>query len=264
MISPNNNNNDNNNNNNNLKDLALYTLDALGISRCPPGTVDCTEGCMDLECAEKRNLSVFNGTPPEVVPHLADITRESIEEILLCTTSVDYNPSHQTSQMTQSQTMLNNDLSNGMIPRSYNSYSENDDVNQSNIKQRHSQQFSHTPKSHRRMVSLPNDNSVQLVSQSLSDAEQKSLDTGGMLLYSSHEEENALNTQGVALMLANKERDTLIGWKSHGPRNIKASFKIKKERIRMNVIQCYALTSNSNDDNIDPKDTSLRYQRKEI
>ncbi|CAH8678264.1 unnamed protein product [Schistosoma haematobium] len=151
------------------RDLALYTLDALGISRCPPGTVDCTEGCMDLECAEKRNLSVFNGTPPEVVPHLADITRESIEEILLCTTSVDYNPSHQTSQMTQSQTILNNDLSNGMIPRSYNYHSENHDVNQSNIKQRHSQQFSHTPKSHRRMVSLPNDNSVQLVSQSLSD-----------------------------------------------------------------------------------------------
>lgn len=62
-------------------------MDALGISRCPPGTVDCTEGCMDLECAEKRNLSVFNGTPPEVVPHLADITRECK---LLCLPKLRY------------------------------------------------------------------------------------------------------------------------------------------------------------------------------
>ncbi|CAH8676907.1 unnamed protein product [Schistosoma rodhaini] len=162
------------------RDLALYTLDALGISRCPPGTINCTEGCMDLECAEQRNLTVFNGTPPEVVPHFADVARESIEEILLSTTSFDFNPSQQTSQMTQSQAMFNNDLSNGMIPRSYSCHSENHDVNKNNIKQRNSRKniskpqrrYSHIPKFHRQMEPLTNGNNVHLASFSIpSDSE---------------------------------------------------------------------------------------------
>ncbi|VDP69804.1 unnamed protein product [Schistosoma mattheei] len=65
-----------------------------------------------------------------------------------------------------------------------------------------------------------------------------------MLLYSGHEEENAPHTQGVSLMLSKVARNALVGWESL----IKASFKTKKEGITMNVIQCYAITNDGNDD----------------
>ncbi|VDP08607.1 unnamed protein product [Schistosoma margrebowiei] len=72
-----------------------------------------------------------------------------------------------------------------------------------------------------------------------------------LLLYSGHEEENAPHTEGVALMLSKQAQNALIGWESHGPRIIKASFKTKKEGIKMNIIQCYEPT---NDPDEDPKD----------
>ncbi|VDP51661.1 unnamed protein product [Schistosoma margrebowiei] len=79
-------------------------------------------------------------------------------------------------------------------------------------------------------------------------AGQKKLATGEMLLYSGHEEDNAPHTQGVALMLSKVARNALVGWESHGSRIIKASFKTKKEGILMNIIRCYAPTNDSNDD----------------
>ncbi|KAH9590469.1 Craniofacial development protein 2 [Schistosoma haematobium] len=80
---------------------------------------------------------------------------------------------------------------------------------------------------------------------------QQRLNTREMLLYSGHEEENAPHTQGVALMLSKVARNALVGWESHGSRIIKASFKTKNEGITMNIIQCYAPTNDSNDDNKD-------------
>ncbi|CAH8565248.1 unnamed protein product [Schistosoma turkestanicum] len=169
------------------RDLALYTLDALGISRCPPGTINCTEGCIDLECAEKCNLSVFNGTPPEVVPHLADLARESIEEILLSTTSFDFNYSNQSNQMSKFQTMSNNDLSNGMRLRSYNSHSENYTINNDNMRQqksrkklsklqrrysyygkfnRQTESSSHSGSVHLASFGIPSDSDIELTSNS--------------------------------------------------------------------------------------------------
>ncbi|CAH8515125.1 unnamed protein product [Schistosoma haematobium] len=79
-------------------------------------------------------------------------------------------------------------------------------------------------------------------------AGQKRLATGEMLLYSGHEEDNAPHTQGVALMLSKVARNALVGWESHGSRIIKASFKTKKEGITMNIIQCYAPINDSNDE----------------
>ncbi|CAH8514717.1 unnamed protein product [Schistosoma haematobium] len=79
-------------------------------------------------------------------------------------------------------------------------------------------------------------------------AGQKKLATGEMLLYSGHEEDNAPHTQGVAPMLSKVARNALVGWESHGSRIIKASFKTKKEGILMNIIQCYAPTNDSNDE----------------
>ncbi|VDP50221.1 unnamed protein product [Schistosoma margrebowiei] len=66
-------------------------------------------------------------------------------------------------------------------------------------------------------------------------AGQKRLATGEMLLYSGHEEDNAPQTQRVALMLSKVARDALVRWEFHGSRIIKASFKTKKEGILMNI-----------------------------
>ncbi|VDP39963.1 unnamed protein product [Schistosoma mattheei] len=52
-------------------------------------------------------------------------------------------------------------------------------------------------------------------------------------------------------MLSKQAQKTLIGWESHGPRIIKASFKTKKESISMNIIQCYAPTNDYNEDSKD-------------
>ncbi|VDP02853.1 unnamed protein product [Schistosoma mattheei] len=78
------------------------------------------------------------------------------------------------------------------------------------------------------------------------------LDSGEVLLYSGYKEENAPYTHQVALMLSKEARNTLIGWESHRSRIIKVPFKTVKEGITMNVIQCYAPTNDSNDD--DDKD----------
>ncbi|VDP58496.1 unnamed protein product [Schistosoma margrebowiei] len=72
-----------------------------------------------------------------------------------------------------------------------------------------------------------------------------------MPLYSGHEQENAPHTQAIALMLFKQARNTLVGWESHGSRIIKSLFRTKKEGITMNVIQWYAPTNDSNDDNKD-------------
>ncbi|VDO95339.1 unnamed protein product [Schistosoma margrebowiei] len=61
-----------------------------------------------------------------------------------------------------------------------------------------------------------------------------------MLLYSGHEDGNTPCTRRVALMLSKVTRNALVGWESYGSKIIKASFKIKKEGITINVIQCYA------------------------
>ncbi|XP_073714068.1 uncharacterized protein [Misgurnus anguillicaudatus] len=74
---------------------------------------------------------------------------------------------------------------------------------------------------------------------------QKRLITGEMLLFSGHEEENAPHTQGVALMLSKTAQRALTGWEAHGPRIITASFRTKKKKITMNVVQCYAPTNDS-------------------
>ncbi|VDP30100.1 unnamed protein product [Schistosoma curassoni] len=77
---------------------------------------------------------------------------------------------------------------------------------------------------------------------------QQRLASGELLLYSGCEEENAPHAQGVALMLSKQAQNALIGWESHGLRIIKASSKIKKYGISMNVIQCHAPTNDYNED----------------
>ncbi|KAH9587026.1 Craniofacial development protein 2 [Schistosoma haematobium] len=72
--------------------------------------------------------------------------------------------------------------------------------------------------------------------------------TESLLLYSGHDGENAPHTQGIALMLFKPAQNALIGWESHEPRIIKASFKTKKEGITMNVIQSHVPSNDYNED----------------
>ena len=72
---------------------------------------------------------------------------------------------------------------------------------------------------------------------------QVRLNTGEMILYSGHEEEDAHHTEGVAFMLSHEAQNALISWEAAGPRIIYASFKTKKENIKLNIIQCYAPTN---------------------
>ncbi|VDP67707.1 unnamed protein product [Schistosoma curassoni] len=64
-----------------------------------------------------------------------------------------------------------------------------------------------------------------------------------MLLCSGYEEETSPHAQGLALMLSKEARKAFIGSESHGSRIIKT-----ETGITMNVIQCYALTNDSDDD----------------
>ncbi|VDP88275.1 unnamed protein product [Schistosoma mattheei] len=77
---------------------------------------------------------------------------------------------------------------------------------------------------------------------------QPRLTSGKLLLYSGQSEENAPHTQEVALVLSKQAQNALIGWKSHGPRIIKASLKTKKEGITVNIIQCYAPANDHNEE----------------
>ena len=64
-----------------------------------------------------------------------------------------------------------------------------------------------------------------------------------MIRYSGHEEEDAHHTEGLAFTLSHEAQKALINWEAAGPRIIYASFKTKKENIKLNIIQCYAPTN---------------------
>lgn len=82
-------------------------------------------------------------------------------------------------------------------------------------------------------------------------AGQRRQNSGEMLLYSGHEEEDGQCTQAVALMLSKTAQRALMGWEAHGPRIVTASYRTKEKRSNMNVIRCYAPTNDSKDDDKD-------------
>ena len=75
------------------------------------------------------------------------------------------------------------------------------------------------------------------------------LDSGMRLLYSGHEDVGAPHTEGVALMLSKKAQKSFIGWKPHGSRLMEASFRTKHKRIKLNIINCYSPTNESDETN---------------
>ncbi|XP_020602207.1 craniofacial development protein 2-like [Orbicella faveolata] len=76
----------------------------------------------------------------------------------------------------------------------------------------------------------------------------KRLISGEMILFSGHEEEDALHTESVALILSRSAQKALIVWKSHGPRIIKAAFRTKQKKIKVSIIQRYAPTNDSDEE----------------
>ncbi|VDO62408.1 unnamed protein product [Schistosoma margrebowiei] len=66
-------------------------------------------------------------------------------------------------------------------------------------------------------------------------AGQRGLDMREMLMYSGHEEENAPQTQAVALILTREAYNVPIGWESHRSIMNEASFKTKKKGVTMNA-----------------------------
>lgn len=64
-----------------------------------------------------------------------------------------------------------------------------------------------------------------------------------MALYSAHKQDNAVHSEGVALMLTSHIQKALVAWEVICPRNIKASFKTSNTKVGLNVIKCYAPTN---------------------
>ena len=64
---------------------------------------------------------------------------------------------------------------------------------------------------------------------------RKKLNSGELLLYSGHEDVDSPHNQGVALMLSKAGQKALIGWATHGPRIIAASFQTKVRIIMLRL-----------------------------
>ena len=80
---------------------------------------------------------------------------------------------------------------------------------------------------------------------------QLRLSSGEQLLYSGHIEDGSPNTEGVALMLAPEAHVALTGWEPVNSRIITAKFTTKKKDIRLNIIQCYAPTNDTEEEKKD-------------
>jgi len=80
---------------------------------------------------------------------------------------------------------------------------------------------------------------------------QSRLATGEQLLYSGHLEDGAPHTEGVGLMLAPEAQRALIGWEPISPRIITAKFTTKRKDIKLNIVQGYAPTNDTEDDKKD-------------
>ena len=77
---------------------------------------------------------------------------------------------------------------------------------------------------------------------------QQKLATGELILFAGHETEGAHHTEGVAFMLSREAQSALVGWEAISPRFIKATFRTQIDKLKLNLIMCYAPTNNSDEE----------------
>ncbi|KAJ8365093.1 hypothetical protein SKAU_G00139240 [Synaphobranchus kaupii] len=77
------------------------------------------------------------------------------------------------------------------------------------------------------------------------------LASGESILYSGHPDENAPHTEGVAFMLSKEAQRALISWEPINSRIITARFQTTQRRIKLQIIQCYAPTNNTDEESKD-------------
>ena len=80
---------------------------------------------------------------------------------------------------------------------------------------------------------------------------QVRLNTGEIILYSGHEEEDAHHTEGVALMLSLEAQNALINWEAAGPRS---SMPRSKQRKKTSSSTSFSVTH--------PQTTRTKKQKK--
>ena len=76
---------------------------------------------------------------------------------------------------------------------------------------------------------------------------QVRLNTGEIIMYSGHEEEDAHHTERMGLMLSHEAHNALISWEAVGPRFITRS-KQRKKNIKLKISQCYAPTNDKDEE----------------
>lgn len=74
------------------------------------------------------------------------------------------------------------------------------------------------------------------------------LTSGQSIIYSGYEEEGAIHTEGVAIMMTKDARKALTAWKPINSRIISATFNTNNRRVKAHIIQCYAPTNDPDDE----------------
>lgn len=72
--------------------------------------------------------------------------------------------------------------------------------------------------------------------------------TGELILYSGHMDDNAIHSEGVAIIISKEAQRTLIGWEPVSPRIITSRFRTTLKRISLNIIQFYTPTNDADEE----------------
>ena len=63
-----------------------------------------------------------------------------------------------------------------------------------------------------------------------------------------HGGEDTQHTESIVLVLSQEARNAVINWEAAEPMITYASFKTRKEKIKLNISQCYASTNDKDEE----------------